>query len=80
MSDTADITVYGTTWCRDCSRSKALLDAEGVDYRWVDLEAVAGAADEALAISGRTSVPVIVFPDGAYLVEPSDEALKAKLR
>jgi mycoredoxin len=79
MTDTAEITVYGADWCRDCHRSRALLDAEGVDYRWIDLEAVEGAADEALAISGRTSIPVIVFPDGAHLVEPSDEALRAKL-
>jgi glutaredoxin-like protein len=79
MTDTADITVYGTSWCRDCVRSKALLDAEGVAYRWVDIEQSKAAADEALAISGRTSVPVIVFPDGSHVVEPSDETLKAKL-
>jgi glutaredoxin-like protein len=79
MTDTADITVYGASWCSDCRRSKALLDTEGVDYTWVDVEADESAAAKALAISGRTSIPVVVFPDGAYLVEPSDEALRAKL-
>lgn len=85
MTDTAAdtaaaaITVYGADWCRDCRRSKALLDAEGVDYRWVDVEASKEAADAAMAVSGRPNIPVIVFPDGAYLVEPSDEALRAKL-
>jgi glutaredoxin len=79
MTDTGDITVYGTAWCRDCARSKALLDTEGVPYRWIDVEASKDAADEMLAISGRMSTPVIVFPDGSHLVEPSDETLKAKL-
>jgi glutaredoxin-like protein len=79
MSETADITVYGADWCSDCRRSKALLDTEGVAYRWIDVDAEESAAAEALAISGRTSIPLVVFPDGAYLVEPSDEALKARL-
>jgi mycoredoxin len=79
MTDRADITVYGADWCRDCRRSKALLDAEGVAYRWVDVEASEEAADAAIAVSGRSSIPVIVFPDGSHLVEPSDEALRTKL-
>ncbi|WP_375407059.1 glutaredoxin family protein [uncultured Amnibacterium sp.] len=78
MPDTT-VTVYGADWCRDCRRSKALLDAEGVDYRWVDVEASKEAADEAIAISGRSSIPVVVFADGSHLVEPSDEALREKL-
>lgn len=79
MTDTADITVYGADWCSDCRRSKALLEREGVDYRWIDVDADETAAAKALALTGRTSIPVVVFPDGAYLVEPSDEALRAKL-
>lgn len=73
------LTVYGADWCSDCRRSKAVLDAEEVAYRWVDVDAVESAAAEALAISGRTSIPLIVFPDGGHLVEPSDEALRARL-
>lgn len=73
------VTVYGADWCRDCRRSKALLDADGVDYRWINVEASKVAADEAIAISGRSSIPVVVFADGSHLVEPSDEALREKL-
>jgi mycoredoxin len=73
------ITMYGADWCSDCRRSKALLDAEGVDYSYVDVEQSAEAAEAAKAISGRTSIPVIVFPDGSYQVEPSDDELRAKL-
>lgn len=76
---TQTITMYGAAWCGDCRRSKALLDAEGVDYAYVDLEAVPEAAEAAKAISGRTNIPVIVFPDGSHVVEPTDDELRAKL-
>jgi hypothetical protein len=45
----------------------------------VDVEASAEAASRALEISGRTSIPVIAFPDGEFQVEPSDAELKTKL-
>lgn len=73
------ITMYGADWCSDCRRSKALLDAEGVDYDYVDIEQSAEAANAAKAISGRTSIPVIVFTDGSFQVEPSNAELLAKL-
>ncbi len=79
MTDTG-ITMYGADWCIDCRRSKALLDARGVDYTYVDVEAVEEGAAAALAISGRTSIPVIAFPDGTHQVEPTDAALETKLR
>lgn len=71
--------MYGADWCSDCRRSKALLDAEGVDYDYIDVEQSAEAAEAAKAISGRTSIPVIAFPDGSFQVEPSDDDLRAKL-
>ena len=78
MSDST-VTMYGADWCRDCRRSKAVLDAEGARYEYIDLEAVPEAADRAKAISGRTQIPVIVFPDGSHLVEPTDEELRSRL-
>jgi len=71
--------MYGADWCSDCRRSKKLLDASGVDYQYVDLVARPEAAEAAEAISGRKNIPVIVFPDGTHLVEPSDAELAAKL-
>lgn len=73
------ITMYGADWCSDCRRSKAVLDAEGVDYDYIDVEQSAEAADAAKAISGRTNIPVIVFTDGSFQVEPSDADLRSKL-
>lgn len=73
------ITMYGADWCRDCRRSKALLDDRGIEYDYIDLEAVVDGADRAKAISGRTQIPVVVFPDGAHFTEPTDAELAAKL-
>ena len=77
---TSEITMYGADWCSDCRRSKALLDANAIDYTYVDVELSAEAADAARAISGRTNIPVISFGDGSHLVEPSDADLEARLR
>jgi mycoredoxin len=71
--------MYGAAWCSDCRRSKALLDRRGVDYDYVDLELVVDGADRAKAISGRTQIPVVVFPDGTHLTEPTDADLIEKL-
>jgi len=79
MTDSA-ITMYGADWCIDCRRSKALLDSHSIDYTYVDVEKVVDGADAALAISGRTNIPVIVFGDGSHQVEPSNADLEAKLR
>lgn len=74
------ITLYGADWCSDCRRSKKLLDDNAIDYTYVDVEVSAEAADAARAISGRTNIPVITFPDGTHQVEPSDADLAQKLR
>lgn len=73
------ITMFGAQWCGDCRRSKSLLDRLEIEYDYVDLESVEDGADRAFAISGRTSIPVIVFPDETHVVEPTDPELRAKL-
>jgi len=73
------VTMFGAEWCRDCRRSKALLEKLGVDYDYIDLEAIEDGADRAKAISGRTNIPVVVFPDGTHQVEPTDADLQSKL-
>jgi mycoredoxin len=78
-NETNRITMYGAAWCGDCRRSKALLDSQGVDYDYVDLEETPEAADIAQTIAGRKNIPVISFPDGSFQVEPSDADLTGKL-
>ena len=78
-SDAQRLTMYGAEWCGDCRRSKKLLDTLNVDYDYVDLLLVEDGADRAQSISGRSQIPVILFPDGTHVVEPSDSILHAKL-
>lgn len=76
----AEIKVYGADWCGDCRRSKRTLESLGVAYDYIDAEA----RPEAIEVireynGGEQRIPVIVFPDGSHLTEPSDEDLAAKL-
>ncbi len=73
------ITMYGAEWCGDCRSAKRVLDDVGIEYRSIDLEAEPAAAHIARNISGMTRIPVIVFPDGSHLVEPTDAVLREKL-
>ena len=77
---TSPITMYGADWCRDCIRTKKQLDELGIDYRYVDLVADPAAADIARDISGRTNIPVVVYPDASHHVEPSNADVESKLR
>jgi len=74
------ITIYSADWCGDCVRSKRLLDSLEVSYELIDVESVPGASEKVIEINGgKRSIPVILFPDGTHLTEPSDIELKAKL-
>ena len=75
----AAVTYYGADWCRDCVRSKKFLDGAGVEYVERNVEESAQLAAEAEAIAGRKNIPVIVFADGEFLVEPSDADLESAL-
>ncbi|MCK2035575.1 glutaredoxin family protein [Microbacterium sp. SSW1-49] len=74
------ITLFGADWCRDCIRTKKQLDELGVEYTYVDLVADPSAADVAKEISGRTNIPVVVYPDSTHHVEPANSDVESKLR
>ncbi|MTB13685.1 MAG: NrdH-redoxin [Actinobacteria bacterium] len=79
-----EILMYSAEWCGDCRRSKALLDKLGsthqLKYTYIDIEADPAAAARVIEINGgMRSIPVICFPDGTHLTEPSDNALREKL-
>jgi thioredoxin reductase (NADPH) len=79
MSHT-DITVYGTTWCSDCKRTKQFFGEQRVHYEFVDVDTDAeGLAYVEEVNDGKHIIPVIRFEDGSTLVEPSNAQLAAKL-
>jgi mycoredoxin len=60
--------------------ARSVLDAQQVDYNWVDINSDPEAADQVMALNGGyRSVPTILFPDGRVLVEPSRGELLAAL-
>jgi mycoredoxin len=74
------ITVFGTSWCRDCHLAKAVLSLHGANYTWVDIDREPSAVDIVLRLNGgHRTVPTIVFPDGRVLIEPSRRELAAAL-
>lgn len=74
------VTVLGAEWCGDCRRSKRLLERLGVPFTWVDLVAQPDRIEEVTRFNGGAqSIPVVVFPDGSHLTEPSDPALTERL-
>ena len=74
------LTVYGASWCPDVKRSRALLDREGVDYDYFDVEEDASAELRVRELQdGARRIPTLIWPDGTHLVEPSDDELAAHL-
>ena len=74
------ISMYSANWCGDCVRTRAQLDQLGLEYEYLDVDANSEHKAHAISLSGRPNIPVVVFPDGTHLVEPTDAALQEKVR
>ena len=71
-----NITVYSTTWCPDCHRTKAFLDSKGVSYQEVDIEKTPEAAEVVAAHNnGKHVVPTLDI-GGSFYGNPSIVELK----
>ncbi len=56
------------------------MDSLNVKYTIIDVEEDVTASEKVIEINGGVrSIPVIMFPDGTHMTEPSDNDLKAKL-
>jgi mycoredoxin len=74
------VTMYSTTWCGDCRRSKRLLDEHAVPYEEINIDESPDAAREVMRLNrGHRSVPTIVIEGGDVLVEPSNRQLAEAL-
>jgi thioredoxin reductase (NADPH) len=68
-----EIRVLGATWCPDCKRTKQFLSDQRIPYQYLDVESDAGAREEVERLNdGKLIIPVVQFPDGQILVEPSN--------
>lgn len=73
------IDMYGAPWCGDCVRAQALLEHYGVEFRYHNIDEDPEAKAKAIDISGLPKIPVLLFPDGSHLSEPSNSLLNEKL-
>lgn len=78
-ADAAGTIIFGADWCGDCRRAKLVFDRAGAPYTYVDLVQDPAAADVARDISGRTNIPVILYPDRSHQVEPSNADMLRKI-
>ena len=76
----ASLTVYGASWCPDCRRAKQFLSTHRIDFHWIDLEAQPEmVAEVERRNGGKRIIPTIVFPDGSFLAEPSNDELADRI-
>jgi thioredoxin reductase (NADPH) len=76
----AELKVYGAPWCPDCRRSKKFLGEMRLPYDWIDIDQDPAAAQVVKEKNdGKQIIPTIIFEDGSFLAEPSNEELARKL-
>jgi thioredoxin reductase (NADPH) len=74
------IRVAGSLWSPKSHDVKDFLSRHQIPYQWIDVEADVGARAEVEAASpGLHRLPVVFFPDGTSLVEPSSRALADRI-
>ena len=79
-SGSGPLVVYGATWCPDCRRAKQFLASHRIACDWVDLEEHPERTAEVEARNaGKRIIPTIVFPDGSFLAEPSNDELADRI-
>ena len=78
LASVQKITMYATRWCGDCRRAKRWFETHDIPYGYIDIDHDSRAAAYVMQVNkGMRSVPTIVFPDGAVLVEPTSRELEA---
>jgi mycoredoxin len=76
----SQLTMYTTTWCGFCRRLKSQLARAGVEVEEVDIERDPAAARFVMSANGgHQTVPLVVFPDGTALTNPSAAQVRERL-
>ena len=60
-----NVQVYTTAWCRDCRAAKQFLDAHGIAYSEINVDADPAASAEVVRHVGKRAVPQLVI-DGEW--------------
>lgn len=73
------IRVAGTLWSLGSHQVKDFLTRHQIPYQWLDIEKDSNAQKLVEGVSAETKLPVIFFPDGKVLIEPSLQELADKV-
>ncbi|OLP15763.1 fused response regulator/thioredoxin-disulfide reductase [Leptolyngbya sp. 'hensonii'] len=75
------IRVIGNRWSPFSHQVKDFLARNQIPYQWLDIELDPEAAQlvECAGIEGRQQLPLVLFPDGSCLVQPSNLAIAEKI-
>jgi thioredoxin reductase (NADPH) len=74
------IRVAGAQWSRACYEAKDFLARNRVPYQWLDIERDAPTRELVQRLTeGVTRLPVVLFPDGTHLIEPTPLELATKV-
>ena len=56
-----ELIVYSAPWCHDCREAKRWLSRHQIPYQEINIEQVAGAADEVVKNTGKRAIPQFVI-------------------
>jgi thioredoxin reductase (NADPH) len=74
------IRVAGTLWSATSHAVKDFLARNQIPYQWLDIEKDREAAEMVEEVqSEKHNLPVLFFPDGSYLIQPSMRTLAEKI-
>lgn len=73
MGRPTDLVLYQAEWCPYCARVRSKLTELLLDYRNVNVPRPHSARHEVAAISGQTSIPVLV--DGEVVLDDDDDII-----
>ncbi len=59
------VSLYSARWCRDCRAAKQFMDAHGVAYTEINVDADPAASDEVIRHVGKRAIPQLVI-DGEW--------------
>lgn len=60
-----DVQIYSAAWCRDCRAAKQFLDANGIVYAEINVDANPSAMAEIVHRVGKRAIPQMVI-DGEW--------------
>ena len=75
------IRVIGNRWSPFSHQVKDFLARNQIPYKWLDIELETDAAKllEYAQADGRQQLPLVLFPDGSRLIQPSNLEIAAKI-